>query len=152
MSLQLNFRYKKIVAFQKIQGVDVIFFAFIVQEYGAKCPLPNKGRAYLAYLDSVQFFRPRHLRTHVYHIILLGYFEFIKSQGFSDLHIWACPPNSTGSDYIFYAHPLEQKVPDANRLRNWYEELIEKGIEEGIIQGSRVIGKFCFYIFSSFLS
>ena len=43
-----------------------------VQEYGSECPQPNTRRVYVAYLDSVHFFKPRHFRTSVYHEILLG--------------------------------------------------------------------------------
>lgn len=139
----LNFRYKKIMAFQEIDGIDVVFFAFIVQEYGAKCPPPNQGKVYLAYLDSIHFFTPSWLRTKVYQKLLLSYMAYIKLMGFSDLYIWACPPNSVGwSDYIFYSHPPEQKIPDAPRLRAWYEKLWEKGVEDGTIMNWRVIGNF----------
>lgn len=50
-------------------------------------------RVYLAYLDSVYFFRPKQYRTAVYHEILLGYLEYAKQQGYTMAHIWACPPS-----------------------------------------------------------
>jgi len=38
-------------------------------------------RVYIAYLDSVHFFRPRHFRTEVYHDLLIGYLDYVKSIG-----------------------------------------------------------------------
>ena len=34
---------------------------------GNDCPEPNRNRVYVSYLDSVNYFRPRHLRTKIYH-------------------------------------------------------------------------------------
>jgi len=38
-------------------------------------------RVYLAYMDSVHFFQPKHFRTSVYHEILIGYLEYVKNLG-----------------------------------------------------------------------
>ena len=75
------YRARALFAFEEIDGVDVCFFGMHTQEFGSDCPEPNKNRIYLSYLDSVHFFRPSHLRTSVYHEILIGYFEFCKNRG-----------------------------------------------------------------------
>ena len=69
------YRARAMFAFEEQDGVDVCFFGMHVQEYGSECPQPNTRRVYVAYLDSVHFFKPRHFRTAVYHEILLGRFH-----------------------------------------------------------------------------
>ena len=104
MNDNFPYRARALFAFEEIDGVDVCFFGMHVQEYGSECPAPNTRRVYIAYLDSVNFFKPRHFRTSVYHEILLGYLDYMKKLGYTLAHIWACPP-SEGDDYIFHCHP-----------------------------------------------
>ncbi|CAL8082562.1 unnamed protein product [Orchesella dallaii] len=134
LSAALDFPYKakSLCAFQKIDGVDVLFFVMYVQEYDSDCPGPNTGRVYISYLDSVHFFQPKELRTMMYHEIILGYLEYVKTLGFHTAHIWACPPNK-GEDYILHAHPPEQKMPCVTRLVGWYKKLLQKGVDDGIL-------------------
>ncbi|OTF78374.1 histone acetyltransferase-like protein [Euroglyphus maynei] len=87
------YRAKALFAFEVIDGTDVCFFGMHVQEYGSECMPPNTRRVYLAYLDSVYFFRPKQFRTAVYHEILLGYLDYAKQLGYTMAHIWACPPS-----------------------------------------------------------
>ncbi|KAG4072966.1 hypothetical protein HA402_006646 [Bradysia odoriphaga] len=132
LSASFPYRSKAIFAFQEINGLDVCFFGMYVQEYGSECPDPNTRRVYVEFLDSVNFFQPKPLKTDVYHEILLGYIDFTKQLGYIWLHIWACPP-PLGENYIFLQHPTDQKVPDLVRLRKWYTKMIEKGKNEQII-------------------
>ena len=76
-------------AFEEIDGEDVCFFGMHVQEYGSECALPNTRRVYISYLDSVHFFQPRHLRTSVYHEILIGYLEHVGHLGYCSFFIVA---------------------------------------------------------------
>ncbi|XP_025086148.1 CREB-binding protein-like isoform X2 [Pomacea canaliculata] len=126
------YRAKAMFAFEEIDGTDVCFFGMHVQEYGSSCPQPNTRRVYISYLDSVHFFRPRQLRTAVYHEILIGYLEYAKQLGYTMAHIWACPP-SEGDDYIFHCHPPEQKIPKPKRLQDWYKKMLDKAIIERVV-------------------
>lgn len=137
LSSEFPYRAKALFAFEEIDGVDVCFFGMHVQEYGSDCPAPNTRRVYIAYLDSVHFFKPRKFRTAVYHEILLGYMDYVKQLGYTMAHIWACPP-SEGDDYIFHCHPMEQKIPKPKRLQDWYKKMLDKGIIERIVLDYKV--------------
>uniref|UniRef100_A0A7N8YEL2 histone acetyltransferase n=1 Tax=Mastacembelus armatus TaxID=205130 RepID=A0A7N8YEL2_9TELE len=134
------YRTKALFAFEEIDGVDVCFFGMHVQEYGSDCPFPNTRRVYISYLDSIHFFRPRMLRTAVYHEILIGYLEYVKKLGYVTGHIWACPP-SEGDDYIFHCHPPDQKIPKPKRLQEWYRKMLDKAFAERIIHDYKDIFK-----------
>lgn len=62
-------------------------------------------------------------RTRAYQELLISYLQWCKDAGFAYAHIWACPP-LPGDDYIFWAHPEEQKVPQQKRLRDWYRTML----------------------------
>uniref|UniRef100_A0A8D0CUE5 histone acetyltransferase n=1 Tax=Sander lucioperca TaxID=283035 RepID=A0A8D0CUE5_SANLU len=134
------YRTKALFAFEEIDGVDVCFFGMHVQEYGSECPFPNTRRVYISYLDSIHFFRPRVLRTAVYHEILIGYLEYVKKLGYVMGHIWACPP-SEGDDYIFHCHPPDQKIPKPKRLQEWYRKMLDKAFAERILHDYKDIFK-----------
>ncbi len=84
-----SYRAQSILAFKKIDGVDVCFFAMQVQEYSSDAPMPNKLLVYFAYLDSVHFFWLKHLRTTVYYQIILGYLDNVHKIGYTKAHIWS---------------------------------------------------------------
>ncbi|KAA0712353.1 CREB-binding protein [Triplophysa tibetana] len=134
------YRTKALFAFEEIDGVDVCFFGMHVQEYGSECSFPNTRRVYVSYLDSIHFFKPRMLRTAVYHEILIGYLEYVKKLGYVTAHIWACPP-SEGDDYIFHCHPADQKIPKPKRLQEWYRKMLDKAYAERILHDYKDIFK-----------
>nr|XP_014352799.1 PREDICTED: histone acetyltransferase p300-like [Latimeria chalumnae] len=140
MAESFPYRTKALFAFEDIDGVDVCFFGMHVQEYNSDCPPPNQRRVYISYLDSVHFFRPKCLRTGVYHEILIGYLEYVKRLGFTTGHIWACPP-SEGDDYIFHCHPPDQKIPKPKRLQEWYKKMLDKAVSERIVHDYKDIFK-----------
>ena len=78
---QFPYRTKALFVFEEIDGVEVCFFGLHVQEYGSDSAAPNTRRVYISYLDSIHFFHPKHLRTLVYHEILIGYLQFCKQNG-----------------------------------------------------------------------
>ncbi|XP_056608179.1 CREB-binding protein-like isoform X1 [Triplophysa dalaica] len=140
MSETFPYRTKALFAFEEIDGVDVCFFGMHVQEYGSECAFPNTRRVYISYLDSIHFFKPRLLRTAVYHEILIGYLEYVRKLGYVTGHIWACPP-SEGDDYIFHCHPPDQKIPKPKRLQEWYRKMLDKAFAERIINDYKDIFK-----------
>jgi len=123
---------KCIGLFQKIDGIDVLLFAMYVYEYGQDCPPPNRRRVYISYLDSVHYFQPPSFRSVAYQSVILHYLRFVKKRGFHTAHIWSCPPTQ-GDEYVFYCHPTSQKIPQEDKLRDWYVDLIEKAKTEGIV-------------------
>ncbi|KAI9895153.1 hypothetical protein PsorP6_019087 [Peronosclerospora sorghi] len=74
-----RFKSKCIYMFQELDGVSVLLFGMYVHEFDD----------HEVYCNSR---RPPHLRTKVYHELLIAYFDFVKRRGFHTAHLWACPP------------------------------------------------------------
>ena len=125
---------KCVLVFQTdpIDGRDVCLFSLYAMEFGEDCPLPNRGRVYIAYLDSVRYFQPARLRTALYHEVLVSYLSACAQRRFDAVHIWACPPSRT-TDYVFWRHPANQRTPSRQRLRAWYAEALEIAKTRGIL-------------------
>lgn len=129
---EMPYRSKTLLLFQRLDGIDVCLFAMYVSEYGKDCPGPNKRHVYVAYLDSVEYFRPRTHRTAVYHEVLVSYLDYAKRRGFVAAHIWACPP-LRGNHFIFWSHPGHQRTPSRERLVSWYLDMLTRAQEEKIV-------------------
>ncbi|KAF1784806.1 CBP histone acetyltransferase [Phytophthora cactorum] len=120
LSLQLTYRSRCICVFQELD------------EYGPDALSPNAGRVYVSYLDSVNYFQPKKLRTLMHQQVMLGFLEDCKNRGFHTCHIWSCPPLK-GDDYIFFCKPENQKIPKSARLRGWYQKLLQQAKHDGLV-------------------
>ncbi|KAI9922649.1 hypothetical protein PsorP6_002354 [Peronosclerospora sorghi] len=137
----IDYTSKVIFVFQMINGVEVCIFSITdcrccvryVQEYDNQCNLSaNRNRTYIAYLDSLVYVRPRHVRTSLFHQILISYLAFCKAKEFEYAHIWACP-TPRGGDFIYWCHPTFQKNPGKERLLQWYLSMAKKAKELGVV-------------------
>lgn len=131
----IEYTAKNLVVFQKMDGVEVCVFSMYVQEYGAECNYaPNRNRVYIAYIDSLSYVQPRHIRTQLFQETLISYMAYCKMRGFTYAHIWACP-TSRGGDFIYWCHPAFQKNPGKERLLAWYDSMIKKAIKAKVVYG-----------------
>mmetsp|Transcript_28045 Transcript_28045/g.47150 ORF Transcript_28045/g.47150 Transcript_28045/m.47150 type:complete len:1859 (+) Transcript_28045:236-5812(+) len=121
----MAYRQKCILLFQEIDGIDVCLFSLYVHEFDRRCPAPNTSTVYIAYLDSVDYFRPVEARTMVYQEIVAGYLKWAQMRGFTSAHIWSCPPHR-GDNFIFNAHPTHQRYPSRERLNSWYRSILHR--------------------------
>lgn len=147
---KVQYQQKAIALFQKMDGLDVCIFCMYVQEYDGNdeydddkddadstrdqstTSTTQKKRVYIAYLDSVEHFRPRQCRTQVYHEILVSYLATARERGFQTAHIWACPP-SRGNSFVFWNHPASQRTPNKERLISWYHGALSRAIDCGVV-------------------
>jgi hypothetical protein len=129
----LYYKQKCLLLFQNIDGIDVCLFCLYVQEFDDTCPEPNRSKVYIAYLDSVEYFRPRCVRTTVYHEILVAYLVWCQARGFKQCHIWACPPQR-GDNFIFWCHNPQQRNPSRDRLNSWYNAMLSRAGQLGILK------------------
>jgi len=134
----VNYKSKAITLFQKFDGVDVCIFCMYVHEYDCDDEFDEgidgtqNKRVYIAYLDSVEHFRPRSCRTDVFREILNAYLATARARGYESAHIWACPP-SRGNSFIFWNHPASQRTPTKDRLISWYHGALKRCIDCGVV-------------------
>ncbi|KAH9258132.1 hypothetical protein BASA81_003695 [Batrachochytrium salamandrivorans] len=125
-------KQKCLLLFEEIDGFDVLLFVMYVQYFGSDAPHPNKRSMYISYLDSVNYFSQRELRTVAYQEIVISLLEFERQSGYVRCFIWSCPP-ANGDDYIFHVHPKTQRIPDSQKLRHWYFDLLEQARQRNIV-------------------
>jgi hypothetical protein len=140
---KVNYQQKAIALFQKMDGLDVCIFCMYVQEYDGddeyeqqqdrqNVKSSHSKRVYIAYLDSVEHFRPRSCRTQVYHEMLVAYLATARERGYQTAQIWACPP-SRGNSFVFWNHPASQRTPSKERLVSWYHGALSRAIDRGVV-------------------
>ena len=62
----------------------------------------------------------------------ISYMDYVKRRGFTRCYLWSCPPVK-GDQYILNCRPRTQKMPNPERLRQWYLRLLKKATQEGIV-------------------
>jgi hypothetical protein len=142
--MRVNYRSKAIALFQKVDGLDICIFCMYVHEYDGDDEYEEdrhgdehqNKRVYIAYLDSVEHFRPRACRTNVYQEILVSYLATARERGYENAHIWACPP-SRGNSFVFWNHPASQRTPNKDRLVAWYHGAVSRAVECGVVTDVR---------------
>jgi hypothetical protein len=153
----VRYTSKAISLFQKIDGLDVCIFTMYVQEYDGNddydddvdpAAVCQDKRVYIAYLDSVEYFRPRSCRTDVYHEMLVSYLATARARGYESAHIWACPP-ARGNSFVFWNHPNSQRTPTKERLVAWYHGALSKAIECGVVTDVKSLYESAFHEFLS---
>ena len=117
----------------------------MVQEYGEDCPAPNTNRVYISYVDSVRYLEStggeRGGRTPLYHAIINGYLKHAADRGFGYAHLWVAPPEE-GVEYIFHAPNHGQRKPMTPAvLRAWYEKMLDRAEELGIVSNVNSLQK-----------
>ena len=132
---RIGYYQKCILLFQEIDGVDVCLFSVYVHEFDHSCPAPNTSAVYIAYLDSVQYFRPVEARTMVQQEVVGGYLKWAQVRGFKHAFIWSCPPHR-GDYFIFNGHPAHQRNPSREHLNAWYRSIIDRCTATGIVEKS----------------
>lgn len=145
---KMKYRQKCIQLFQTMDGVDVILFCLYVQEFDDKCPPPNQSIVHIAYLDSVDYFRPMKARTMVYQEIVVCYLAWARQRGFKRCHFWACPPQR-GDNFIFWCHPTHQRTPSRDRLNAWYNTILNRCKWLGVHEGNQHLWQAYFSKFST---
>lgn len=140
-------KQKCILLFQEIDGVDVCLFCLYTHEFDSSCPEPNKSKVYIAYLDSVEYFRPMQARTTVYHEIMVGYLLWSQFRGFKHCHIWSCPPQR-GDNFVFWCHPSYQRTPNRERLGSWYTKMLYRAESMKIVDNLNNLYRTHFFKYS----
>jgi len=141
--LSVHYKSKAIAMFQRIDGIDVCIFCMYVQEYDDVIESNQRKRVYIAYLDSVEYFQPRALRTTIYHEILVSYLATARVRGYEFAHIWSCPP-SRGNSFVFWSHPATQRTPNREHLLSWYHTALSQAVSCGVVTQIQSLYDFSF--------
>ena len=128
-----SYRCKSIMAFQKLDGAQVIFFGMYVHEFGPHAPAPAAGCVYIECLDSIPLHGDRPVdRQQLLTTIVHSYLRFIKSQGFRSVHIRVPPPSAENS-HIFAYRSLKIRIEATLRMAQWFKRLLDSAVQLGVV-------------------
>lgn len=128
-----SYRCKSIMAFQKLDGAEVIFFGMYVHEFGPHAPAPAAGCVYIECLDSIPLHGDRPAdRQQLLTTIVHSYLRFIKSQGLRSVHIRVPPPSAENS-HIFAYRSLKIRLEATLRMAQWFKRLLEGALQSGVV-------------------
>lgn len=123
-------------------GRDVSFFAVYFQLFDDDCEDCMKNSVYISFIDSVKLL-PDNYRKSFNHLVLLGLFSYLNSQGYTRIFIWSVP-SEPPNDYIFHKKPPLKKhglnITKSNfaspqkKLNEWYRQLFKLGEKHKIIK------------------
>ncbi|CAI5715815.1 unnamed protein product [Peronospora destructor] len=118
--------------FQELDGVSVLLFGMYVHEFDEQADC-NSRRVGISYLDSVNYFKPAHLRTKVYHELLIAYFEFVKQRGFHAAHTCGHVRPLKVTTTFCTAIQGRRKRRKSDRLRKHVRGYVGQGRGEGVV-------------------
>jgi hypothetical protein len=117
--------HKYLLVFAQIRdGEDILIFALDTYE--------SKSDVDLNMLASSPYFEPATLRGTLYQEVLLGLFEYFKTEGRTSVAWDARPPKSKLNAYHFRYLPAHMKFLSLEVLTAWYEKLGFKAVERKI--------------------
>ena len=97
------YKCKSILAFQKLDDAEVMFFGMYVHEFGAQAAPPAAGRVYIECLDSIPLHGDKPAdRQQLLTTVVHSYLRFIRSQGYRHVHIRVPPPSAENSHIFAY--------------------------------------------------
>jgi len=127
------YRCKSILAFEKLDGAEVIFFGMYVHEFGSQASAPAAGRVYIECLDSIPLHGDRPAdRQQLLTTVVHSYLRFIRSQGFRHVHIRVPPPSAENS-HIFAYRSLKIRLEATLRMAQWYKRLLDGALQSGVV-------------------
>lgn len=128
-----TYRCKSILAFQKLDGAEVIFFGMYVHEFGPQAAAPAAGRVYIECLDSIPLHGDRPAdRQQLLTTVVHSYLRFIRSQGYRQVHIRVPPPSAENS-HMFAYRSLKIRLEATLRMAQWYKRLLEGALQSGVV-------------------
>jgi len=127
---------KAVFAFQRLDGKEVAVLGMYVHEFGAEAPAPAAGRVYLECIDSIPLHGPERSdeRQRLLTSIVHGYLAFIRSEGYTHLHLRVPPPSAEHS-HIFAYRSLSVRLEATLRMAHWYKRLLDGAKAARLVDG-----------------